>query len=173
MSVVTELEAALQAMQNSKAPGVSGSKIVFITELSVNNVQSESVIIQKLYTHFKKCPGTHKLGPLYVVDSIARRYLDQAKKNHQEVSAAASDGTFAAGIVRITNLLPALMSDILQHAPAEENKVRCQFSGEGTAVQGRGAYYVGVDRAVVGRQRLKAAASTSHSRHTTSPLLFP
>jgi len=39
MSVVTELEAALQAMQNSKAPGVSGSKIVFITELSVNNVQ--------------------------------------------------------------------------------------------------------------------------------------
>ncbi|KAF8544421.1 hypothetical protein BDD12DRAFT_506439 [Trichophaea hybrida] len=121
-SVVTDLESALQAMQNTKPPGVSGSKISLITELSVNNVQSESVIIQKLYTHFKKCPGTHKLGPLYVVDSIARKYLDQAKKNHQEVSAAAPDGTFAAGVFRITNLLPPLMNDILQHAPPEENK---------------------------------------------------
>ncbi|KAA8911342.1 NRD1 protein, partial [Sphaerosporella brunnea] len=121
-SVVTELEAALQAMQNAKPPGVSGTKIAFITELSVNNVQSESVIIQKLYTHFKKCPGTHKLGPLYVVDSIARKYLDQAKKNHQDVSSSAPDGTFAAGVFRITNLLPPLMNDILQNAPPEENK---------------------------------------------------
>jgi protein NRD1 len=39
MSVVTDLEAALQAMQNTKPPGVSGSKITFITELSVQNVQ--------------------------------------------------------------------------------------------------------------------------------------
>lgn len=87
-------------------------------------MQSESVIIQKLYTHFKKCPGTHKLGPLYVVDSIARRYLENAKKNGQEVSATAPDGTFAAGVYRITNLLPMLMVDILRHAPPEDNKVR-------------------------------------------------
>ncbi|KAI5787180.1 hypothetical protein EDC01DRAFT_176259 [Geopyxis carbonaria] len=121
-SVVTDLETALQTMQSAKPPGVSGSKIALITELSVNNVQSESVIIQKLYTHFKKCPGTHKLGPLYVVDSIARRYLEFAKKNHQEVSGSAPDGTFAAGVFRITNLLPPLMNDILQHAPPDENK---------------------------------------------------
>jgi protein NRD1 len=40
------------------------------------------------------------------------------------VSGAAPDGTFAAGVFRITNLLPPLMNDILQHAPPEENKVR-------------------------------------------------
>lgn len=39
MSVVNDLEAALLAMQNGKPPGVSGSKINFITELSVNHVQ--------------------------------------------------------------------------------------------------------------------------------------
>ncbi|KAL7271423.1 hypothetical protein RUND412_005819 [Rhizina undulata] len=121
-AVVAELENALQAMQAGKPPGVSGSKIQQITELSLAHVQSESVIIQKVYTHFKKCPGTHKLGPLYVVDSIARKYLENAKRFNQEISAAAPDGTFGAGVHRITNLLPALMNDILQHAPPEENK---------------------------------------------------
>ncbi|RPA99532.1 hypothetical protein L873DRAFT_1827932 [Choiromyces venosus 120613-1] len=121
-AVVTELENALQAMQATKAPGVSGTKINQITELSLRNVQSESVIIQKVYTHFKKCPGTHKLGPLYVVDSIARKYLEQAKRLHEPVSQAAPDGTFGAGVHRITDLLPALMNDILQNAPPEENK---------------------------------------------------
>ncbi|CCX04237.1 hypothetical protein FPQ18DRAFT_134072 [Pyronema domesticum] len=120
--MMADLEAALLAMQMTKPPGVSGSKIVFITDLCVNNVQSESVIIQKLYTHFKKCPGTHKLGPLYVVDSITRKYLELAKKNNQDVSPNAPDGTFAAGVYRITNLLIPLMNDILQHAPPDENK---------------------------------------------------
>lgn len=77
-----------------------------------------------MYTHFKKCPGTHKLGPLYVVDSVARKYLDLAKKSQQPVSADAPDGTYGAGVYRITELLPTLMNDILQHAPPEENKVR-------------------------------------------------
>lgn len=77
-----------------------------------------------MYTHFKKCPGTHKLGPLYVVDSVARKYLDLAKKSQQLVSADAPDGTYGAGVYRITELLPTLMNDILQHAPPEENKVR-------------------------------------------------
>ncbi|KAI5841915.1 hypothetical protein DFP73DRAFT_574143 [Morchella snyderi] len=122
MSVVVELENALQAMLVTKPPGVSGSKINQITEISAKNVQSESVIIGKLYTHFKKCPGTHKLGPLYVVDSVARKYLDLAKKSQQPVSAEAPDGTYGAGVYRITQLLPSLMNDILQHAPPEENK---------------------------------------------------
>lgn len=38
-AVVTELENALQAMQATKAPGVSGTKINQITELSLRNVQ--------------------------------------------------------------------------------------------------------------------------------------
>lgn len=38
-SVVQDLEAALQAMQNTNPPGVSGTKINYITELSANNVQ--------------------------------------------------------------------------------------------------------------------------------------
>lgn len=70
--------------------------------------------------HFKKTPATHKLGVLYVVDSVARQWVDQAKKSGQTVGPSANDGTFAAGVNRITELLPSLMSDILGAAPPDQ-----------------------------------------------------
>lgn len=85
--------------------------------------QSESVLIQKIYTHFKKAPGTHKLGVLYVVDSVTRKWLEQAKAQGQPVNSSAQDGTYAAGVHRVTELMPVLMNDIIQSAP-DEQKVR-------------------------------------------------
>lgn len=38
-NVVAELDTALQAMQDLKAPGVSGSRIQSITTLCTNNIQ--------------------------------------------------------------------------------------------------------------------------------------
>lgn len=145
---VAELEAGLQAMLSLKPPGVSGSRITNITALCVANVQVssrvlgsrrtpmravvvltvspwqyESVLIQKLFTHFKKTPGTHKLGVLYVVDSVTRKWLDQAKAQGQTPSLSAPDGTFPAGVHRVTELIPILMNDIIATAP-EDQKVR-------------------------------------------------
>ena len=79
--------------------------------------------MQKIYTHFKRAPGTHKLGVLYVVDSVTRQWVDHARKMAQQLGAAAGDGTYAAGVNRVTELLPVLMADIVQHAP-EDQKVR-------------------------------------------------
>ncbi|KAK2594868.1 hypothetical protein QQS21_007420 [Conoideocrella luteorostrata] len=119
---VTELETGLQAMLNLKPPGVSGSRITSLTTLCVSNIQSESVLIQKIYTHFKKAPGTHKLGVLYVVDSVTRKWLEQAKSQGQTVNSSAPDGTYAAGVHRVTELMPVLMNDILQTAPEEQKE---------------------------------------------------
>ncbi|KAL1894568.1 hypothetical protein Sste5346_005803 [Sporothrix stenoceras] len=119
-SPVAELEAGLQAMQGLKPPGVSGSRITSLTALCVGNVQSESVLVQKLYTHFKKTPGTHKLGVLYVVDSVTRKWLDQARQQGQVVNVSAPDGTYAAGVNRVTELIPVLMNDIVSTAPADQ-----------------------------------------------------
>ncbi|KAL2265646.1 hypothetical protein VTJ83DRAFT_6746 [Remersonia thermophila] len=121
-SVVAELEAGLQAMAALKPPGVSGSRITNITALCVANVQYESVIVQKLFTHFKKTPGTHKLGVLYVVDSVTRKWLDQAKAQGQTPSLSAPDGTFAAGVHRVTELIPILMNDIIATAPEDQKE---------------------------------------------------
>ena len=60
---------------------------------------------------------------LYVVDSVTRRWLDQAKQQGQTVNSSAVDGTYAAGVHRVTELIPVLMNDIAQSAPAEQ-KVR-------------------------------------------------
>ncbi|CAM1510423.1 Fc.00g007580.m01.CDS01 [Cosmosporella sp. VM-42] len=121
-SAVADLEAGLQAMLNLKPPGVSGSRITSLTSLCVSNIQSESVLIQKIYTHFKKAPGTHKLGVLYVVDSVTRKWLEQAKAQAQAINSSAQDGTYAAGVNRVTELIPVLMNDILQSAPEEQKE---------------------------------------------------
>ncbi|KAK1754580.1 Rpb7-binding protein seb1 [Echria macrotheca] len=124
-SPVAELDAGLQAMVSLKAPGVSGSRINSLTALCVANVQSESVLVQKLFLHFKKTPGTHKLGVLYVVDSVTRKWMDLAKTQGQAISQAAQDGTAAAGVHRVTELMPALMTEIISTAPEEQkDKIR-------------------------------------------------
>ncbi|KAK8039168.1 hypothetical protein PG993_007579 [Apiospora rasikravindrae] len=121
-SPVAELEAGLNAMLGLKPPGVSGSQIKNLTALCVDNVQSESVLIQKIFTHFKKTPGTHKLGVLYVVDSVTRRWVEHAKQHGQPINSSATDGTYAAGVHRVTELIPVLMNDILSSAPAEQKE---------------------------------------------------
>lgn len=60
---------------------------------------------------------------LYVVDSVTRQWVDQARKAGQPSGTAATDGTYAAGVNRVTELLPVLMSDIIQSAP-EDQQVR-------------------------------------------------
>jgi protein NRD1 len=119
-SAVAELENLLQSMLALKPPGVSGSKIGGITSLCTANVQNESVLIQKIYTHFKKAPGTHKLGVLYVVDSVTRQWVEAARKSGQTPGGDAPDGTFAAGVKRVTDLLPVLMTDIINNAPQDQ-----------------------------------------------------
>ncbi|KAK6347048.1 hypothetical protein TWF696_007130 [Orbilia brochopaga] len=116
---VEEFGNVLAQMSALKAPGVSGSKIKLLTEISIENAQSESILIQKLYTHFKKTPGTHKLGVLYAVDSIVRAYIDEARKAGQDPTQDGPDGTFSAGVHRITGLLSSLMNDIMLHAPED------------------------------------------------------
>lgn len=91
--------------------------------------QSESVLIQKIYTHFKKAPGTHKLGVLYVVDSVTRSWVEQARKAGQQPGPSAAYGTYGAGVYRVTELLPMLMTDITNSAPEDQKvrSIRCIF----------------------------------------------
>lgn len=63
------------------------------------------------------------MGVLYVVDSVTRQWVDQARKAGHPAGGAAQDGTFAAGVTRVTELLPVLMTDIINTAP-EDQKVR-------------------------------------------------
>ena len=49
--------------------------------------------------------------------------MDQAKAQGQPINSTAQDGTYAAGVHRVTELLPVLMNDIISSSP-EDQKVR-------------------------------------------------
>jgi protein NRD1 len=53
---------------------------------------------------------------------VTRKWLEQSKAQGQVVGSSAPDGTFAAGVHRVTELMPVLMNDIISTAP-EEQKV--------------------------------------------------
>ena len=111
---------------HSKYPGMQQVYPSLCCHADLTFPQFESVLIQKLFTHFKKTPGTHKLGVLYVVDSVTRKWTEQAKSAGQTINSAAEDGTFAAGVHRVKELLPVLMNDIIQSAP-DDQKVRSRL----------------------------------------------
>jgi len=85
-------------------------------------LQSESNIIQSLYRALKKSPATHKLGAIYVIDSVVRRWIEQAKSSGQDlnIDGRGEPGTYPAAIKRVTELMPALFDDTLKGIPAEQ-----------------------------------------------------
>lgn len=83
--------------------------------------------MQKIFTHFKRAPATHKLGVLYVIDAVTRQWIDKAGVAGQDLSkTAAQDGTFAAGIHKMSELLPVMMNDLISTAPYDQ-KVSCKL----------------------------------------------
>ncbi|WQF81302.1 Putative RNA recognition motif domain, CID domain, RNA-binding domain superfamily [Colletotrichum destructivum] len=114
---VVELEAALKAISDYKAPGVTGTRIAAMTSICVQNVQYESVLIQKLFTYLKMATPPYKLGILYVVDSVIRKWREQALFHKQTTDENAADGTYGAGVYRLTTLMPSLINDVLRILP--------------------------------------------------------
>lgn len=114
MSVVAEFESIQKELSTLKPPGVSGSRIKRLTDLAVRSVSEESKLISSLYSNCKATPSTNKLGSLYVVDSIVRVYKDEAKKRGETIDASAPEGTFAAGVYKITELIESIVDDALE-----------------------------------------------------------
>lgn len=115
-----ELEGLLQSLQALKPPGVTKTKIETITALCVKNSQSDSIIVQKIFQQFKKSPVTHKLGVLYVLDSVTRQWMEKSRQAGQTVSPNAAEGTYASGVQKVTDVLPTLMNELIQTAPENQ-----------------------------------------------------
>lgn len=125
MSEVQLFDSVLKELPTLRAPGVSGTRIKKLTDIAVKNVAEESQLITVLYSSCKATPSSHKLGALYVVDSIVRVYMDEAKKRGEEITANAPEGTFAAGVHKIGELVESLIDDAMELliAPATVVKI--------------------------------------------------
>jgi len=122
MAAMEELATQLQSLQALKAPGVTPSKIKAITQICVDNIQSERAIVQRIVQQFQDSAATHKLGVLYVVDAVARQWVEKAKAAAQPVSKNAAAGTFASGVQLIRDVLPVLMTTLVQSAPDNQKE---------------------------------------------------
>jgi protein NRD1 len=137
MASVDDLRSLLQSLTALKPPGVSKSKINEINNLCIAHigvgrlfsdtyngltcVQSDGAIIDTIGSHFSSAPNTHKLGVLYVVDSVTRKWVEKAVLAAQPlIGSAAAPGTFASGIHKMTEILPTMMNDLITSAPASQ-----------------------------------------------------
>ncbi|KKA31172.1 hypothetical protein TD95_002277 [Thielaviopsis punctulata] len=120
-SVATELDKHFAVLINSKPPGSQRGQVEAITTLSETNIQSESVVVSALVRYLKRAPTTHKLGAVYIFDSVLRRWIEKAKAQGQsEVSSADEHGTFAAGVARIRDVIEPLVLDVIRVCPPDQ-----------------------------------------------------
>ncbi|ODV81619.1 uncharacterized protein CANTADRAFT_46203 [Suhomyces tanzawaensis NRRL Y-17324] len=111
---VEEFESILKEIPTLKAPGVSGSRIKRLTDIAVKNVDQESKIITTLYANCKAVPSSHKLGVVYVVDSIVRGYTTEAKQRNQAINSLAPEGSYGAAVYKISELIESILDDALE-----------------------------------------------------------
>lgn len=78
--------------------------------------------MQSFYRALKKAPSTHKLGALYVIDSVVRQWIEKAKSSGQDLSieGRGEPGTYPAAVKRVTELMPALFDDIIKGIPEDQ-----------------------------------------------------
>ena len=124
MSAVEQFETILKELPTLKAPGVSGSRIKKLTDLAVKNVSEESKLITILYSNCKAAPSSHKLGTLYVVDSIVRIFIEEAKKQNQEITSLAPEGTYASAVYKISELVELLIDDAMELLVSKSQSIK-------------------------------------------------
>ncbi|KAH3687813.1 hypothetical protein WICPIJ_001188 [Wickerhamomyces pijperi] len=100
MTATQEFVDVLNEIKGTKT-GVSGSRIKRLTDIAVQNVHSESQIMPEVLSNIKSAASSHKLGALYVLDSIAKAYKAEAERKGEFVTPNATEGTFAAGLVKL------------------------------------------------------------------------
>lgn len=124
MSAIEEFESILKELPTIKAPGVSGTRIKKLTDIAIKNVGEESKLITILYSNCKAVPSSHKLGTLYVVDSIVRGYAEEAKKLNQTIDVNAEEGTFAAGVYKISELIENLIDNAMELSISKSQNIK-------------------------------------------------
>jgi protein NRD1 len=126
--VLQELDSLLQSLQGLKPPGVNKTKVESITKIctSPDNIsvcdrlslsrnkadhfyQKQVSIVDVIVKNFNRTPPTHKLGVMYIVDSVTRQWK-------------AAGTTWTAGINKMTDVFPGLMDNLIPTAPETQKE---------------------------------------------------
>lgn len=105
--------------------GISGSRIKKLTTYALEHVDAEDVLISQIINYSRTCEDTHKLGSLYIIDSIGRAYLDEARTENQQVKDTAAAGTAAHAVYSLGQVIHELLTDALEKSSQDHrDKIR-------------------------------------------------
>ncbi|AAS54007.2 AFR636Cp [Eremothecium gossypii ATCC 10895] len=110
--------ATLESLKELKS-GISGSRIKKLTTYALENVNAEEYLIDKIINYSRTCPATHKLGSLYVIDSIGRAFLNKCKDLNQSMKSSAQAGTYGHALFTLGENIQTLLSDGVEKSSAE------------------------------------------------------
>lgn len=104
--------ATLESFRELKS-GISGSRIKKLTTYALEHVEDEETLISLVIEYSKTCAPTHKLGSLYIIDSIGRAYLDEARASDEHVKPTAKPGTCAHAIYTLGESIQDLLTSAI------------------------------------------------------------
>lgn len=114
--------ATLESFKELKS-GISGSRIRKLTDYAVNHGRNIEALLSFVIQYSKECPPTHKLGSLYIVDSIVRALMSKSETVKQEEG---EEGNyFLKGVELLNdNIQPLLIDGIERSDPAHLEKIQ-------------------------------------------------
>ena len=105
--------------------GISASRIKKLTTYSLDHVDQEEQLISLIVEYSKTCPDSHKLGSLYIIDSIGRAYLDEARYKEEYIKPTAKSGSCAHGVYLLGEAIRDLLSEAISKSSDDhKNKIR-------------------------------------------------
>ncbi|CCK70733.1 Nrd1 complex RNA-binding subunit KNAG_0F00640 [Huiozyma naganishii CBS 8797] len=107
-----EVARTLESVKELKS-GISGSRIKRLTAIALENIELEEEIISLIINYSKTCEPSHKLGSLYIIDSVGRAYLDEARNKHGYIKPNAKPGTCAHGVYTLGESIQELLTDAI------------------------------------------------------------
>lgn len=102
--------ATLESFKELKS-GISGSRIKKLTTYALEHVSDEEKLISALIDYSRNSSETHKLGSLYIIDSIGRAYLDEARAKDDYIKPTAMVGSCAHGVYVLGEAIQELLTD--------------------------------------------------------------
>lgn len=111
-----EFEKILKEIPALPPPGVSGSRIKRLTDIAVKEIspETESKLMGILYSQCKANSSTNKLGTLYIVDSIVRKFIEEADKKGERLVPDAPEGTYASAVFKTNELIESIVDDAME-----------------------------------------------------------
>ncbi|CEP64376.1 Nrd1 complex RNA-binding subunit LALA0_S11e02674g [Lachancea lanzarotensis] len=119
-----EFVATLQSFKDLKS-GISGSRIKKLTSYALDHVDQEPQLMQLVIDYSRETLATHKLGSLYIIDSIGRAYLEQARAQDDYIKPNAKEGSCAHGVYLLGEAIQELLGDAIGNSNEDhKEKIR-------------------------------------------------